>query len=108
MLSGVISNKLYQQLINQALELGFARDRLFVQVEEGADEDSGYIYAWVLFQEKVSDERYYFQVLQMYSESRLQTELEAMKQDVESLLGCKITAYTLNQLKNTLDKYKKD
>ena len=107
-LSGVVSIKLYQQLINQALELCFAEDELFLQVEEGVDTDSGYIYAWVLFQEKVPDTRYYFQVLQLYKESKLQSEQEAMKQEVESLLGCKITAYTLNQLKNTLDKYNKD
>lgn len=107
-LSGVVSIKLYQQLINQALELGFTEDELFIQVEEGVDECSGYIYAWVLFQEKVPDTRYYLQVLRLYSESKLQSEQEAMKQDVESLLGCKITPYTLNQLKNTLDKYNKD
>lgn len=107
-LSGVVSIKLYKQLINQALELGFNEDKLFLQVEEGVDETSGYVYAWVLFQEKVSDTRYYLQVLRLYSESKLQSEQEAMKQDVESLLGCKITTYTLNQLKNTLGKYSKD
>ena len=107
-MSGVISNKLYRHLIGRALELGFNEDELFLQAEEGADEDSGYTYAWVLFQEKVPDTLYYFQVLQLYSESKLQSEQEAMKQDVESLLGCKITPYTLNQLKNTLDKYNKD
>lgn len=103
--SGVVSIKLYQQLINQALELGFNEDKLFLQVEEGVDTDSGYVYARVLSQEKLSDTQYFFQVLQLYNESKLQSEQEAMKQDVESLLGCKITAYTLNQLKNTLDKY---
>ena len=108
MLSGVVSIKLYQQLINQALELGFNEDKLFLQVEECADETSGYVYAWVLFQEKVPDTRYCFQVLQLYSDSKLQSEQEAMKQDIESLLGCKITTHTLNQLKNTLDKYNKD
>lgn len=107
-LSGVVSIKLYQQLINQALELGFNEDKLFLQVEEGVDTDSGYIYAWVLSQEKLSDTQYFFQVLQLYNESKLQSEQEAMKQDVESLLGCKITTYTLNQLKNTLDKYNKE
>lgn len=97
-LSGVISNKLYQYLISKALELGYAQDRLFVQVEEGADEDTGYIYAWVMFQEKVTDEQYYYQVLQLYSESKLQSELEAKKQSVEQILGIKITPYTVTQL----------
>lgn len=97
-LSGVISNKLYQYLISKALELGYAQDRLFVQVEEGVDEDAGYIYAWVMLQKKVSDEGYYYQVLQLYSESKLQTELEAKKQSIEQILGIKITPYTVTQL----------
>lgn len=103
-LSGVISNKLYQCLISKALELGYAQDRLFVQVEEGVDEDAGYIYAWVMLQQKVSDEQYYYQVLQLYSESKLQTELEAKKQSIEQILGVKITPYALTQLEQVFKK----
>lgn len=103
-LSGVISNKLYQHLTSQALELGYAQDKLFVQVEEGDDEDRGYVYAWVMSQEKVSDEQYYYQVLQLYSESKLQTELEAKKQKIEQILGHKITAYTVTQLEKLFKK----
>lgn len=103
-LSGVISNKLYQHLIKQALELGYAQDRLFVQVEEGVDEDTGYIYAWVMFQEKVTDEQYYYQVLQLYNESKLQSELEAKKQSIEQILGIKITPYTVTQLEQVFKK----
>lgn len=103
-LSGVISNKLYQHLIKQALELGYAQDKLFVQVEEGDDEDRGYVCAWVMHQVKISTEQYYYQVLQLYSESKLQTELEAKKQKIEQILGHKITPYTVTQLEQLFKK----
>lgn len=97
-LSGVVSNTTYQYLIQAAQESGYSQDKLFIQVEEGVDEDSGYIYARVMSQEKVTDSQYYYQVLQLYSESKLQTELEAKKQSVEQILGIKITPYTAAQL----------
>lgn len=107
-LSYVVSHSVQQQLISQALSLGYTADNLSFHLEEGEYEDNGYLYVWVMYNTKTTDVDYYYQVLNLYKESKLQSEQEAMKQEVESLLGCKITTYTINQLKNTLGKYNKD
>lgn len=106
-LSYVVSYTVQQQLIDQALELGYTADELSIHLEEGEYEDSGYLYIWVMHSSKATDIEYYYQILKLYKESKLQSEQEVMQQDVESLLGHKITAYTLNQLKNVLDNYNK-
>lgn len=103
-LSGVISNNLYQHLIKQALELGYDEDRLFVQVEEADDEDRGYVCAWVMHQVKISTEQYYYNILNLYKESKLMQEKEIKQQQIETVLGHKVTPYTVTLLEQLFKK----
>lgn len=98
-----------QELLDQAFKFGYKLDNLFIHVENCEDDYlSGISYVQLMCKAPISDTLYYEQVKEHFKEAKIATAQEAMKQDVESLLGCKITAYTLNQLKNTLDKYSKD
>lgn len=95
-----------QELLDQAFSLGYKPDNLYVHMEDCEDDyNSGVSYVQLMHKLPVSDLVYFHQIQQHFRDAKLATVQEAMKQDVESLLGCKITAYTLNQLKSTLDKH---
>lgn len=95
-----------QELLDQAFKFGYKPDNLFIHVENCEDDYlSGISYVQLMCEAPVSDTLYYEQVKKLFKEAKVATAQETMQQDVESLLGCKITAYTLNQLKSILDKY---
>lgn len=105
----VIKYTTLQELLDQASKLGYKSGNLFIHVENCEDDYvSGISYIQLMHKAPISDTLYYEQVKEHFREAEIAAVQAAVQQDVESLLGCKITAYTLNQLKSILDKHNKE